>query len=163
MLDIDFQFKNTTKVAHEIRLVSTRLPRNIRSAMIGSMSTLERTIIPLTPKGYPGSPDKLVESYQNRIEGNAADVITGTFYSSAPGAKVGAIEMGRSSGSMPPVSALLPWVAWKFGGGPDAAFAVARKIGSRNQPGVKMFEKTVEAATPKIMSTFDLAVERSLR
>jgi hypothetical protein len=162
MVDLFFEIKGAKEVAADMRALSTRIDRNSKVAMQQSMGVIKGNIIPITPVGYPGSPDKLVESYASRIEGGGDELI-GTFYSMAPHEKVATIEEGRAAGAaMPPIAAILPWVQWKFGGGYHDAVMTARSIQANGSEGHFMFAQAADQSRSKIVSAFEAAVERSL-
>ena len=162
MIDVQIEVHGAKETSAWVDSLGRKLDRNMKVAMQESMGILKTNIIPFTPVGYPGSPNKLVESYASRIEGGG-DELTGTFFSNAPEAKVASIELGRSPGSaMPPISAILPWVVWKFGGTMHDAVMVAQSIAHRGIKGRYMFEKTAIQSRPAIEGAFEKAVERSL-
>ena len=157
----------------EIRVVSIptvnldALRDGVRGALYESMALVEKEVKDRAPvgvggqSGLKGSIFSEVKEYPAYFQG----------VTSTPLAYGAPVEFGRSAGArMPPVSALIPWVEQFLTIRPGqtalgVAFAVARFMAARGSrswrqspPGVRMFERALEASQPKIEAIFQRAV-----
>lgn len=138
-----------------------------RSALYESVGLAEKEVQQGTPEGVGGMSGMRGSLFSEVREFPA--YLQGITSSPLPYAEP--LEFGRQAGArMPPVSALIPWVE-KFipiKTGETAlgiAFAIARYMAARGSrswrqspPGVRMFERGLERAQPRIEAAFERMV-----
>lgn len=158
MIQLDITVIGNKDAAEYLRSGARRTPGYLMAGVKDGLDKmlLEIVMPDVTPQGYPGSPDKLVDSYETEVSGGKENV-DGRLFSTAPDAKVMAIEFGRRPNqNPPPVSAIEPWVAFKLGGSTEVAYIVATMIGQKgNLPGHRMFEKTYNAKKNEVGKYFE--------
>lgn len=159
-------------ITKPLRLHPERMYRAMAGAVHEGTALLEPAVRDRAPvglggqSGLKGSIAGEVKELAQRIEG-----IVGT-----PLKYAMAVEYGRSAGkTMPPVSALIPWVERFLTIAPGqaaegVAFAVARYIGQRgtrswrqSPPGERMFLRGFQAAEPRIQAVLQRAFNGAVK
>ncbi|WP_447978083.1 hypothetical protein [Candidatus Nitrospira bockiana] len=155
----------------KIELQFTKPPRlnpdvirdGVRAALAEAGPLIEKAVRERTPQGLGGTGSGLRGSLFSELK-ESPSLFESITASSLPYAAP--VEFGRRPGAMPPVQALLPWVArfvtLKQGEtATGVAFAIAQSIAlrgtrlwRRSPPGARMFEEGAKAAFPLIERIF---------
>lgn len=131
MFTLSFDIRDGTRLAELDRQIEANRKRFLKDAA----DLTYKTLVPKVPVGWTGNARASI------FKSFSADFAL--ISTTDDPVKMKTIEGGRRAGAAPPpVSALIPWVAFAFGGDARDAFMVARAIGRRGIPGVRMFENT---------------------
>ena len=138
MLELDISGVGFARLERDLLRAEQRLERNRRRFLKDAADLTQDALVQLSPLGW-----------------------TGTFR--APG-KTLSLEFGRKSMKLPPISALAPWVSFKWGGDLGDAVRVAHAIADGTSTGTantgqQPFQRTFDQVAPRIVEMADLIVE----
>lgn len=156
MLELDISGIGFDQLERDILRAEQRLERNRRRFLKDAADLTEQTLVQLSPLGWTGN---FRASMTQEITDDAAFV-----YSSDVPGKTLSLEFGRKSRKLPPIGALAPWVAFKWGGDLGDAVRVAHAIADGTSTGTantgqQPFQRTFDQVAPRIVEMADLIVE----